>query len=289
MFRYLLITVVLSVSIKILSQEYQNMNFETGQWITSKFIKGDGVYEIQNYCDGDTVINDTIYYKLFEYRIHYPIYGLPDTTSKYIGAIRNSENKKIIIIRRWTDFAEIIYDFNLNIGDTIKVGYGSDDKQIVQEIDSVEFCGIYHKRYITWKSININPEEIQAYIEGIGSSYGLIDPIFPHFESYSDLVCYTETKNNLCKPCKLLLDYSIIAEKNICLLIYPNPVKDMINISLKYKIDQVSIFSSFGRLICFISKINNEQAEIKVNLNPGIYLIKVQSDQRQFIDRFIVY
>lgn len=288
MLRYLLILIILNVSLKILCQEYQDINFETGQWLTDKFIKEDG-YIIQHYCNGDTIINDTTYYKLFEYCIHYPFYGLSDTTSKYIGAIRNSENKKIIIIRRWTDFAEIIYDFNLNIGDTIKVGYGSDDKQIVQEIDSIAYCGIYHKRYITWKNTNIDPVEIQAYVEGIGCSYGLIDPIFPHFESYSDLVCYTETNNNVCEPCELLLDYSTYAEKSDNLLIYPNPVKDQINISLKYKIDHVDIYNSLGRLICSVSKINNEQVEIEVNLNPGIYLIKVQSEKRQFIKRFIAY
>lgn len=73
----------------------------------------------------------------------------------------------------------------------------------------------------------------------------------------------------------MLLDYSIDVEKNNSLLIYPNPVKDQINISLKYKIDRITIFDSLGRLVCFVSKINDEQAEIKVNLNPGIYLIKV--------------
>ena len=288
MWRYLLIIIILSISFKILCQEYQNMNFETGQWLTDKFIKEDGDYRIQNYCDGDTIINDTTYYKLFEYCIHYPIYGLSDTSSKYIGAIRNAENKTVILIHWWTAFPEVIYDFNLNVGDTIKVGYGSDDTQIVQEIDSVEFCGIYHKRYITWKNTNIVPNEIQAYIEGIGCSYGLIDPI-PHFESYSDLICYTETKNNRCEPCELLLGHFIVIEKDNGLLIYPNPVKDQININLKYKIDQVSIFNSNGELICFVPKINNEQAEIIVNFNPGIYLIKVQSENSQFIKRFIVY
>lgn len=152
MWRYLLITIILSIPFTLLCQEYQNMNFEKGQWITDKFIKEDGDYKIQHYFIGDTIINDTTYYRLFEYCIHYPISGLTDTTSRYVGAIRNAENKKIILIHRWTVLPEIIYDFNLNIGDTIKVGYGSDDKQIVQEIDSVEFCGIYHKRYITWKN-----------------------------------------------------------------------------------------------------------------------------------------
>jgi hypothetical protein len=64
---------------------------------------------------------------------------------------------------------------------------------------------------------------------------------------------------------------------------------DQINISIKYKIDRISIYNSLGRLIYSVSKINNEYVEIELNLNPGIYLIKVQSEKRQFIKRFINY
>lgn len=176
----------------------------------------------------------------------------------------------------------------LNIDDTIKIGYGSEDKQVVQEIDSVEYCGVYHQRYITWSNSG-DSNEIQAYIEGIGCSYGLIDPIFPHFESYSDLVCYTETQNIQCIPCELLLDNSTGTTENNSLLIYPNPVIDQINVSSNYIIDQISIFNSLGRLIFLVSKINSEHAEIKVNFTPGIYLMRVQSDKSQLIKRFIVY
>ncbi|GAJ19261.1 unnamed protein product, partial [marine sediment metagenome] len=119
-------------------------------------------------------------FKLYEYKIYYPIYGLWDTSFAYYGAIRNTIDKKVVLIRATQKNPDIIYDFNLDIGDSIKHGYGSHAGLTVDYIDSVEYCGVFHKRYIT----DSLPHDLHALIEGIGSTYGFIDPVFPHFESY---------------------------------------------------------------------------------------------------------
>ena len=187
---FILISLLIIFCQNLLSQEYVPFDFKNGIWVCKEAYFGEEgfTYGIQFYTKGDTIINGNLYQNLYLYRIKTETFDLhPDTSCGYYGAIRNNSNKQVEYVNQDDTIPEIIYDFNLNLGDTIKNGYGKyeEHKLIVMSIDSVNYCGKYHKRY------NLNDSTIminQSLIEGIGFNSGLIDPWFHQFEVETRLV-----------------------------------------------------------------------------------------------------
>jgi hypothetical protein len=62
--------------------------------------------------------------------------------------------------------------------------------------------------------------------------------------------------------------------------IYPNPVTNIINIKAQNNIDKISVFNQIGRLIKVLSPNNKTiQADLS-NLTSGIYILKINSDNK---------
>jgi len=144
----------LLVSLSILSilsqgQTYTPFDIKNGEWVCGYDTKGGefssyGSYYIREdvkfYCQGDTVINDTLYAQLY-YRgvARYPEWAKRNL-SGYYGPIRNDTLKRQVWLGN-----HLLYDFNLKIGDTIRTlwVHGSP----ILSIDSVLYCDKFHRRY----------------------------------------------------------------------------------------------------------------------------------------------
>ena len=151
-----------------------------------------GDYE-ENYSitiSGDTTINSLTYRKL--------ITPFANTISLrgYKGAFRQDiAAKKIYYVPRNETTEQLLYDFTLQVGDTVK-GYTQanlQQKDTIKSIDSVLVGNSYRKRWLVNSSYNI------YFIEGIGSTYGLFElspgntPDFPDFS----INCYRESSQTL--------------------------------------------------------------------------------------------
>ncbi len=278
-----------SVSIKILPfiilfgvlrpsvcQEYIPFNFDEGIWITDRLVKEWGSYESQFYCNGDTILEGSFYHKLYEYKFVQQYGVRPYSTLDYCGAIINDTVNRTVILRLagWT-MPFVIYNFNLEVGDTIKEGYGSDEHYfepfVVEEIDSVEMCGRYHKRFITDKD---HPWGIHAFIEGIGHSFGFINPILDPFEEDTHLSCYTEKDNNNCSECNLLM-FDRLVNFNEEVRLYPNPSSCFFVIECEDEIESIEIYSIAG-IVVFQSSNVKSGTPIRSNIQGGIYNVKVR-------------
>jgi hypothetical protein len=71
--------------------------------------------------------------------------------------------------------------------------------------------------------------------------------------------------------------------------IYPNPVREFLNIKSKEKLQQIGIFNEQGALIKSIENINLSTYELNLSeLHPGLYFIKlVGSNQKISIQKII--
>jgi len=69
--------------------------------------------------------------------------------------------------------------------------------------------------------------------------------------------------------------------------IYPNPVKDMINIKTDEDITKVNVYNLAGQLV--LSFVENQLSNnLNVDqLNPGMYLIHLETDRKVYIKKFI--
>lgn len=264
-------------SLNVFSQDYIPMNFEKGRWSVELDDKDGWDEKIQVYCKGDTLIEDLLYSKLYQNRLRrIPPGDYVDTiVGEYLGAIRNTENKKVILL---TAHLDTIYDFNLFIGDTIK---GSVDNIIINSIDSVEYCGRYHKRYA-------DTILSQSVIEGVGYSNGLLGYFYPFIQNevYRELVCYTEKDNPKCQACDFFVSNKFNIHNTV---VYPIPANNFIMIRSSKPIKHFKLINFMGKEILF-KEVNNQftiEVEIEI-LCAGIYLIIIEfSDQTKTISQIV--
>lgn len=101
---------------------------------------------------------------------------------------------------------------------------------------------------------------------------------------------YTLSKSGIiAEKSQINSEESTILEKKI--LIYPNPVYDMLNVKLNgiRKVENMLVYSVTGTLVREI-KINHSYGEMRINcgnLTPGTYLLKLNSAEGSFTTRFI--
>jgi hypothetical protein len=203
---------------------------------------------------------------------HNPYGGLDTIIGSYIGLIGNLEDKMVGFIPKNEINPITIYDFNLNLGDTID---GAIDKFIINKIDSIEICGEYHKRYVQDTCCIVPPQE--TLIEGVGFSNGLLG-CFNIFnqggESTIRLECYSEFGNEECISCNYILK---VSSPELSFQVFPNPINDKLIIQSSKPIYKVQVYDILGNIL--FTKIYtgdyNDELEF-THLMPNIYLFKVQ-------------
>lgn len=242
--------------------------------------------------DGDTTITGITYKKLYT-----PFRDIITCTNccfapflGYRGAYRNdSINKKVYYIPINFTAEVLLYDFSLNVGDTLN-SYLSDSVfysplPTIQKIDSVLIGNSFRKR---WAIDTIN--SCHPYIiEGIGNTTGLLEPltIAPCYNSnYWDfaehsLTCFSQNGNTLfpstTTSCLAITGIDTkfdIPNKNI---LYPNPFHTTANLLIgkNRKYISIEIYNIIGMLL---QKENISSQSIIIDrktLENGIYFYKL--------------
>lgn len=201
------------------------------------------------------------------------------------AALLRQEEKKIYIYT--SDNSEkLLYDFDLNVGDTLPETYNQWESKnaVVTEIDSIVIDNDYRKVF------KISGQSLWAekLIEGIGSNKGLLEPMNDIFDCGHCLACfavqdtvYFPTFNS---SCDFTVDVNRKSEK-AQIKIFPNPVKDQINIEgLNGNHLYISIFDLNGKTV--IENITGNEINLG-HLRDGIYFIKIQMDQEIIYRKFI--
>jgi hypothetical protein len=241
---------------------------------------------------GDTLINSLIYHKLTT------PYILSSETPKnlqgiagYRGAYRQvAANRKVYYIPPTAVAEQLLYDFTLQEGDTVK-GYLEpySTKDIVEAIDSVWAGNGYHKRWL------INSFYSIYLIEGIGSTYGLIEP---SPGSIVDAPGYTITCTSLngitvypdpASACPVITSINPPVVDNHGFKVYPIPANGSISVEFDDPVNlrDIRLTDLVGNLL-FVQKIR-DQASIKINnLVNGTYFLTVTGNDNRATIRKII-
>jgi hypothetical protein len=144
------------------------------------------VENIRYFLNDDTLIGNVNYFKLYKSGVaqyNTPFYY----DNVYVGALRD-ENDKIFFIKKKKTVETLLFDFNLNIGDTIKSRIGK-GKTIIA-IDTLQNGRrvFYHAR---------DHYNLGYFVEGIGSNGGLFSTGSSYITLHSGeqanyLICYSE-------------------------------------------------------------------------------------------------
>lgn len=233
---------------------------------------------------GDTTVAQTDYKKLY---VSY------DTTLnnwyKY-GAIRENENKVYFYLYS-SEMEVLLYDFNLNVGDTFISTHNSIEYQgcpIELEVFSIDTTilenGEQRQRF------NFNGGE--KWISGIGSLYGLVYVGVYQciIDMYYDLSCCHENDELIyqspyfdnCFVNTVGLNENSIQVKHS---VYPNPFSQSTVLKFDYSVSQnyrLQIINGTGQMVMEIENINSGEIIILGNqLNSGIHFYRLTNDDKE--------
>jgi hypothetical protein len=251
---------------------------------------------------GDTLINDTLYNKL---------YTLSDTTlsnenmKDYIGSFRQEGHKVWFKPAYWISSDILLYDFSASVGDTVwhngSAFYNNEGQitfdfgYIYSVILEIEVNGL--RTYKVERKGEIGGAACEWYA-GIGSNFGLFGSIiqFPLIGDTYNLACFKHNdtvkyENNLmCNKCFCSGLSGIDEKKNNSdwLSIFPNPTQNSLTIEVQklYSKIVVEIIDEKGSII-----YKKESLDSPITLNAsihGIYFIKLSVDNETITRKIII-
>ena len=265
-----------------------------GGWGTSGCFDFGWFDTYQYTVTGDTSIN-SIYYKIIERHGFFnynaaPIY--PHTG--YLGAFRNDiGNKKVLIVPRDSLNEMVLYDFDLNIGDTI-TGYldlvAEYNTAIISDIDSTLIANNYRKR---WHYQSSGLGFYDGYIiEGIGCEYGFLEGLCAmmdyngtlHCFSIGDQTLYPESGPGSCDLFTSVAEPENMSAKKI--YCYPNPTNSEVQVSHidLSNIHTYIIYDQVGRIIKR-SIFGSSQIINLETVKNGIYYIEFLNNNEKTVNR----
>jgi hypothetical protein len=254
----------------------------------------------------DTLINNTVYHKIMKtgHDFSMTYYANPSphwvcdhsvaygNYTNYTGALREDISlKKVFFIPPSDTALQLLYDFNLNVGDSLK-GYLSlcNDCSKVTSIDSILINTTYRKRW----NFQYSGQPGYSIIEGIGSSCGLLNP-YTNFEYFSNLDCFSQNGQTLypfysaSAACALLTSIGENSKEQNALTIFPNPSNGLFQLSANNSdFINVEVTNLLGTIIKK-SEIKNGSFELDLsNESQGIYFVRVSDNKGKSVVRKVV-
>ena len=227
-------------------------------------------------------------------------------TTIYAASLReDTSTRKIYIIKPNDTLEKLIYDFSLNIGDTVTFFNnvtGFCQKGILDSIDYIEINNVCTKRYFLKDSL-LNEGWLDVWIEGIGSQHGLIYPgvFFVDYGPYFGLWYVIKNQDTIFQNTDIIQCFTNIQENKflqtngICL--YPNPIiNDGFNLSFQTHeptFIQIKLYDYLGREVLFMNE-NKQQGVYKKymptnNLPPGLYFLTVTINEKICSNKIIIF
>ncbi|MBZ0244276.1 MAG: T9SS type A sorting domain-containing protein [Bacteroidales bacterium] len=240
------------------------------------------------WIEGDSVVNDMAYQKIW-------ISMDSLQTRHYRGLLREDSN--VVYYIQPGNSEGILYDFNLEIGDTISIlNYFCFDPfpLTVYEIDTVEYFGMMRKRW----HLGIQGEPQEVWIEGIGSHSG---PIYSGYEfcivcPFWELLCFHDQGElQYIAPHETECYKTSVGQsenfETSALLIKPNPVKigSTLFVDSPHKLETISLFNTSGQMLQKIEPTVNGQTAFETNeLKPGLYFVTAIVNGQHITRKIIV-
>lgn len=289
--RNYLYALILIIQFPLLSKaqdDYIPIAVEGAQWIVAK---GDMTniwpveYLWEYYALGDTSINDIAYKKIYRRSLvttQDPPPFIPYNEYYLYGLIRDDTiEKKVYAIDMFGsggDFCPageefLMYDFSVDQGDTVDFCLLPDwETYIIDTIHQDVYKGFATRRFqLLWV--------YDSYFEGLGSDYGLYEPLFLPIDKTTSNPLYYNFLYYYCReaPCGLIVSVPENQIDRNYFQIYPNPATNILNIKLST--DETSgefcLFNICGQEPMQIKAIRNK-AEYSLDisgLTPGTYIL----------------
>lgn len=237
------------------------------------------------FVNQDTVINTFTYYKIYKTGILFTDNSSISYQNQYVGAVRQS-GKKVFYIEKNGNAGQLLYDFDLRVGDTIKglVAKG-------HRVDSIDILPDGRKWFHLSKTMLHAMD--QYIVEGIGSSGGLLNepPVGHYMYTDSYLVCYAEDNQVIftgvdyfeCGCGDLVHVNETVLGQKAGISIYPNPAKQKLTVeidsdkSISGTIEMVNLAGITVIKSRFAHLSGIQRIIFDIGLERGLYLIIIKT------------
>lgn len=270
-------------------QSYEPLVRENAHWVVADLDDWPVWHNVnfrEYYTDGDTLLDDTLYKKVYKYTLAASnIWG--DPPYERMG------NPSIYALLREDTIARIVYGLRFNVGP--EYCFYTEDTLFdfsVSQYDTLELCigymypltfdtvyydnifGYYRKHFIT----DMASDLVSEFYEGIGSASGLFEGIGISFKKDlrgSELICYTLGDISNCDV--LTQNREEIA---LDINLYPNPAMNYIKVELNktnHSGTSLALFDTSGKIIKAV-QIPAQTQDYVLGLQDiptGLYVVKV--------------
>ena len=303
-----LLVITLFISGLINAQNYMPIpNDSTSHWKIhgSQLLNQDCVRQYSNwhYIKGEKIVGGNTFYKIYS-KGHWSDNAIPpygncsgsgETLDVYEGAIR-TEDTIIYYIPTGQNYPEVLFDYTLEIGDTVPPTIYLNNVPTVTTIESIDSVitdsGEYLKR---WYFENILFVEEHWFIEGIGTKKGIFYPFLDGGEHRREFKCYSEIflpfypAGYACDPTVSVFERET---ETIDFALFPNPSNGMIKLKI---FDHQSnhflceIINLTGQSV-FSQEVDDKESNTIdcTNIKPGLYFITVSSGKGKMITKKLV-
>lgn len=247
--------------------------------------------ELQYYMQGDTVMGAYSYHKVYLTSAYFfNANQATPTTSFWAGLRQDTMLRKVYCSIPSKNVQDtLLYDFNLNVGDTLQ-GYLARPSLWILTVDSIDSLLVgtsYRKR------INFGPQlgsNEFKFIEGVGFAAGLFYNDWT-MEDGGQLICFMESSKALYPDsncAQYLFGIHQLDNKKNAVIVYPNPANDKLYFESAYKETwSGEMFDLLGNRVKYLN-LNSEQGEDVSELKSGVYFVKLVSGNQKVIRKIII-
>ncbi len=247
--------------------------------------------------EGNEVIDNLTYKKI--YRTNNTSNQDWSFTGQYI---REDATKKVYFKNGLNAEEELIYDFDLNLGDTFIISsFCSPDQNeiVVTNIDFITLNNGEERKRLKVEKVN-NPTNYflpDYWIEGIGTHKGnVINPLrlFCGTDYLDDLLCFYENEELLYPEnpniCFITTNTEALVTSSP-ISVFPNPFYEFLSIETAddgASLEQITLYTLKGKPVIQIQATKNTQQINLSDLPKGIYFLRLTTKEGYALSRKLI-
>jgi len=289
------LSVILLLCSAAFSQNYIPMNLNDGQWNYNRYFGNFVCQEFSYRLTNDTVIGAQTYSKVYRTGVNYRsnVYFQCDhqtvesTFDSLAILIRNdTPNKKVYIYDTTYQRERILFDFDLEVGDTLRHTYFKVNGFRVDSISIDSLAGKNRKSFHLYPDSLSNNQPPTILIEGIGFVDGSLEELSSMVTAIY-LLCYKEgtavyPKNKSCNIVTSTSEYNL---KSKHITLYPNPTSGTVRIENAENLRHISVYNLQGQKV---QEINPKKRSWELPKENGLYFIRLEDKAGNFYSRKVV-